>query len=235
MRTLVIGGGEIGNSLFNVLSSEYECDIYDIKYNKNDLCELEKNQYDIIHICFPYNENFIEQVIKYKELFKPKYVVVHSTVPVGTCSDLGAVHSPCLGIHPDLTVSMKTFTKFLGGKDAGAVADYFRRAGMTVYITDKSETTELSKIMCTTYYGMCIEFTKEMKRLCDRFGVPFEFWNLWINNYNQGYERLNHPEYVRPNLVPNMQKIAGHCVMPNTELLENKFTKFLKENNNEDS
>jgi hypothetical protein len=228
--TIVIGGGEIGNSVYNVLSNEYEVDLYDIKYPKGDLEEMEKNTYVYMHICFPYGNDFIEQVNKYKEIFKPKYVIVHSTVRVGTCSDLGAYHSPCLGIHPDLTISMKTFTKFISGGTADGrahLANYFRRAGLTIYLTDKSETTELSKIMCTTYYGMNIEFTKEMKRQCDLYGVPFEFWTIWNNNYNQGYTRLNHPEYVRQNLVPMMSEQGGHCTIPNTKLLDNNFTRLL--------
>ena len=98
---------------------------------------------------------------------------------------------------------------------------------MTIYLTDKSESTELAKIMCTTYYGINVEITKEIKRLCDKFGVPFEFWTLWNNNYNQGYVRLNHPEYVRQNLVPMMSEQGGHCTINNTLLLENNFTRLL--------
>ena len=231
MKTIIIGAGEIGNSLFNVLSKEYECDLYDISYGRQVLKELKLNKYDIMHICFPYSNEFIENVINYKLDFNPKYIVIHSTVPVGTCKDLGVIHSPCLGIHPHLEESMKTFTKFLGGKEASNVSDYFRRAGMKVYITDDSNSTELMKIMSTTYYGVCIEYTKQVKRECDRFGIPFELWTLWTNNYNQGYNKLGYPEYTRPNLVPNMNKIGGHCVKENSHLIENKFTKLIKEEN----
>jgi hypothetical protein len=61
--------------------------------------------------------------------------------------------------------------------------------------------------------------------------VPFEFWTLWTSDYNRGYNKLGNIEYVRPNLNPNMNKIGGHCVLNNTKLLETKFTKFLKEQN----
>lgn len=230
-HTLIIGGGEIGNSLYNVLSAEYECDIYDIKYSRESLVELEKNTYTYVHVCFPYSDKFIEKVNEYKQIFKPKYVIIHSTVPVGTSSDLQAYHSPCIGIHPDLTVSMKVFTKFISGGTPEGLAhlgNYFRRCGMTVYLTDKSETTELSKIMCTSYYGINIEFTKEMKRLCNKYDIPFEFWTIWNNNYNQGYTKLNHPEFVRQNLIPMMNKVGGHCVLPNTLLNSNNMTRFIE-------
>lgn len=228
MKSIILGAGEIGNSLFNILSKEYECDIYDISYERQILKELKLNDYKIMHICFPYSDSFIEDVINYKTIFNPNYIVVHSTVPVGTCKDLGVIHSPCIGIHPHLEESMKTFTKLLGGKEADQVADYFKRAGVKVYLTNDSDSTELMKIMSTTYYGMCIEYTKQVKRECDKFKVPFELWSLWTNNYNEGYEKLGYPEYLRPNLVPNMNKIGGHCVRNNAVFIENKFTELIK-------
>ena len=85
------------------------------------------------------------------------------------------------------------------------------------------------KIMDTTNYGIEVEFVKELKRECKKYNVPFELWSLWVNNYNQGYEKLGYPEYKKPNLIPLMEKIGGHCILPNVGLLDNKFTKFLKE------
>ena len=99
---------------------------------------------------------------------------------------------------------------------------------MKVYITDKQETTELMKILSTTAHGLNIEYTKEVKRLCDENKTPFEMWTMWTDNYNNGYEALGHPEYKRPNLIPVMKKIGGHCVLPNLEFIKSKFTKFLK-------
>lgn len=230
-KTLIIGGGEIGKSLYDVLSKEYDCEMYDIKQSINTYKDLKKSKYKIMHISFPYSNDFIKNVKKYQVDFKPEYTIIHSTVPVGTSRKLGALHSPCTGIHPHLATSMKIFTKYISGKDASEVCDYFRRAGMKVAITDKQETTELTKILCTSFYGVCIEYTKDVKRMCDKYNVPFEFWSLWTNDYNTGYEKLGHKEYTRPNLVPNMKKVGGHCVLNNTELLQTTFTKFIKELN----
>jgi hypothetical protein len=164
-------------------------------------------------------------------LFTPKYTVIHSTVPVGTSRKCNAIHSPCLGVHPYLEKSFKTFTKYLAGENAGEVADYFRRADIKVYITDKPETTELMKMLCTTFYGVCIEYTKDVKRQCDKYGIPFEMWTLWNGNYNTGYKKLGQEQFIRPNLIPVMNKISGHCVMSNTELIETEFTNLLKKLN----
>ena len=216
MKSLIIGQGEIGSSLHQVIGG-------DITDNSNS----NFSEYDLINICFPYSDSFETEVKKYQDRHKAKFTVIHSTVPVGTSSKLNAVHSPCLGIHPHLAESFKTFTKFLGGKNASFVADFFRRKGIKVYITDKSETTELMKIMDTTQYGIEIEFTKELKRLCNEFNVPFELWSTYVNNYNQGYEKLGYPEYKKYNLVPIKGKIQGHCVMQNAELIDSKFAKLL--------
>lgn len=220
MDSIIVGRGEIGKSLHAVLGG----DITDITFLPG--------KYDILHIAFPYkSKEFIDEVKRYQELYSPKYTVIHSTVPVGTSRQCNAIHSPCLGIHPYLEESLKTFTKFLGGENAGAVSDYFRRHNVKVYITDKSETTELMKLLDTTHYGIEIEIVKDIKRQCDKYGVPFEAWSLWVDNYNSGYDKLGHSEYKKPNLIPNMQKIDGHCVMPNTELIETPFTNILKELN----
>lgn len=223
MKSLILGQGEIGSSLHKVIGGDI-VDRYDENTNNN-------LNYDIIHICFPYSDEFVSEVKRYQRLFNAKYTVIHSTVPVGTSRKCNAIHSPCLGVHPYLEKSFTTFTKYLSGEKAGEVADYFRRKNIKVYITDKQETTELMKILCTTKYGVDIEYVKDVKRQCDKYGVPFEMWTLWTENYNEGYKKLGQEQFTRPNLIPNMQRIAGHCVIPNAELLETRFTKLIKELN----
>jgi hypothetical protein len=222
MKTLIIGAGEIGSALLKVLAPRYETDIID----KDEVSVIEP---EIIHICFPYSWNFIDLVREYQERYNPKYTVIHSTVPPGVSRQLGAVHSPVLGIHPQIERGIRTFKKFLSGENASDVADYFRRADLTVYIFDKQETTEAMKILDTTFYGVCLEYTKEVKRVCKELGIPFEAWTIWTDNYNEGYRKLDHKEFTRPNLTPIMQKIGGHCVKPNYDLMDTKFIRFMKE------
>lgn len=231
MKTLIIGYGEIGKSLDEALN--YETTAIDSGGVLSGTFVVTKEA-EIMHICFPYSDKFIEQVKGYQEKYQPKYTVIHSTVPVGTSRQLGAIHSPVIGIHPHLTQSLKTFTKFLGGEQASEVADYFRRSGIKVCITDKPETTELMKILDTTHYGIEIEYVKDIKKQCDKFGVPFEMWSVWVNNYNWGYEVLGYPEYKKPNLTPIMTRQGGHCVLQNCEILETEFTKLIKRLNDQE-
>lgn len=224
--SIIAGLGEVGSSLLNVLKQEYTI----LTLEKGQIFD-DKLDCDILHITFPYSEEFESEVKKYQELYKPQWTVIHSTVPVGTSRKLDAIHSAILGIHPNLESGIRTFTKFLGGEQASEVANYFRRVGLKVYLFDKPEASELMKILDTTFYGVCIEYTKDVKKQCEKYGIPFEAWTIWTNNYNEGYKKLGHSEFTRPNLVPVMTKIGGHCVLPNTNLLETPFTKFLKELN----
>lgn len=225
MKTLIVGAGEIGMSVYRLLEPHYEIKVID---KDNDIGDFEV---EIMHICFPYSDDFMDAVNGYQKKYKPDYTIIHSTVPVGTSRKLFAIHSPCVGIHPHLQQSLLTFTKFLGGEQVGEVAQYFRRAGVKVYLTDNPESTELMKILSTSFYGLCIEWNKEVKLQCAKYEVPFELWTLWTNNYNQGYRQLGYPEYCRPNLIPMKQKIGGHCVLPNLQFLDSKFSEFIKKQN----
>ena len=223
MRTLIIGFGHIGKALSEVL-----VDYKPVCIERNEV----EGTFDIMHICFGYNENFISEVKRYQEKYKPKFTVIHSTTPVGTCRQLNAVHSPVVGIHPHLAKSIKTFKKFLSGEQASEVADYFRRAGCNVYLFDKQETTELLKLSQTTFYSMTIEYTKMLKRICDEKGLSFsEIYTIPVIDYNRGYEELGYPEIKIPNLVPIMTGQGGHCTIPNCDLWTNDFTEFIKAQN----
>jgi hypothetical protein len=217
----VIAGfmGEVGSALMEILEQTYEeVGGIDLENNSRNI----KDQFDILHICFPFKVGkiFESEVVRLQHVFKPKFTIIHSTVPVGTCRTLNAIHSPIRGIHPNLKEGIMTFPKFLGGLDASHVADVFRRAGMKVILCHKSETTELMKLLDTEYYRTCIEFTQKAKMLCDKHKVPFsEAYTLSNLTYNEGYTKLGHSEFVRPVLQPIMLPIGGHCLIPNSKLL----------------
>ena len=221
MRTLIVGAGEIGKALYELVSWQNKT----IMIDKHETTLMRP---DIMHICFAYDNGFVGEVKKYQRFYRPRYTMIHSTVPVGTSRKLNAIHSPIIGMHPFLVEGIKTFPKYIGGKKGDNVADYFRRLGIRVYLFIDQETTELMKLLDTTFYAMCIEYTKDVRKQCEKYAVPFEAWTIWTDEYNKGYQKLGYPEYTRPNLVPVMRKIGGHCLMPNCELIETKFTKLLK-------
>ena len=115
------------------------------------------------------------------------------------------------------------------------MADYFRRAGFDVYITDKQETTEMAKLFSTLTFALEIEIAKENKRLCNEYNVPFEFSTVWIDRINEGLKRMGDERYCRPNLIPIMKKQEGHCTLPNAKILPSVFSDFVLELNKEEA
>ena len=224
--TLIIGAGEVGSSLRRVLEPYYNVEVVDKE--PIDIAEHP----EIIHIFFPYSDNFVEEVRGYQEKYKPQYTVIHSSVPIGTSRKCGSIFSAIVGKHPNLTESLTTFTKFLAGENASMVANYFRRAGMKVYLYDKQEALELAKISQTTFYSLMIEYIKDLKRRCDDKGLSFsEVYTLPSLDYNRGYEELGNPEFKMPLLVPIQTKQGGHCTRNNCDLWETPFTQLIKELN----
>ena len=213
-KDLIIGMGEVGTALWYVLHPFHTIATIDLKGEIR--CKPQ-----ILHICFPFSKKFISEVKRYQKLYKPKFTIIHSTVPIGTSRRCGAIHSPIRGMHPKLEESLRMFPKFLGGKDASKVADYFRKAGMKVILVDKQETTEALKLFDTEYYKVVIEFCHRVKKYCDFYELNFsDIYRLGNLTYNEGYAKLGYPEYTRPILEPIRGPISGHCVLPNSALLK---------------
>ena len=226
-KHLIIGSGEVGRSLFNVLKLHYDVFLRD----KND--DL-SGKFDVIHICYPYNKNFTKISKSYILKYKPDLIIIHSTVPVGITKkiSLTAVHSPIRGLHPNLEKGIKTFVKYFGGKKAKEAAKIFSNMGIKTQHFAKSETTELLKILDTTYYGWNIIFAKEVKRICDKLKLNFDdVYTIANKDYNNGYIKLGKSNVVRPVLKPIPGKIGGHCVVQNCDLLNDWITKIIKERN----
>lgn len=214
MKSLVIGRGEVGKALWSILIENYLTETID----QGDKVQ---GEFEIMHICFGYSDKFIDYVKQYQEKYKPKFTVIHSTVPTGTSRKVNAIHSPIRGLHPNLEGGIRTFAKFLGGSEATGVADYFRRCGLKVILCDAQETTEALKLFDTEYYRVCIEFAQRVKKYCDKHGLNFhEVYTLGNQTYNEGYTKLGMPEVVRPVLQPIMKEIGGHCLLPNKELIK---------------
>ena len=216
MKSLILGNGEVGKALMSVLCESYRGITY-----LQDKEDLNYGEQDLLHICFPFSDEFISEVKRYQELYKPKFVVVHSTTPVGICRQLGAIHSPVIGQHPFLEEGIKTFPKMLGGEQSSDVADYFRRAGLKTVLFDKSETTEAAKLFLTEYYRECINFAKRVKNYADKHNLSFsEIYRIPNEIYNEGYKKLGYEEFIRPVLQPIMTPTGGHCVSQNSELIK---------------
>ena len=226
MKIGIVGHGQVGQAVAKLYSETdttktwFSFDkilIYDPYQGMMD----DISDVDILNVCIPYTKDFVSIV---KDLPTPNwYTVIHSTVPVGTTEKFGHkfLHSPVRGVHPNLYEGLKTFVKFIGGDEqlAEAYSGHLKTLGIETHICKDAKTTELSKLADTTYYGLCIAFTSDMKKLCDEYDLDFmEVMTKYNNTYNEGYKKLGKPNVVRPVLYPT-DKIGGHCVIPNAKLL----------------
>lgn len=219
MKQYIIGLGEVGGALLEILQTEFEVFTYDIGRDQ-ELPVVPGVK--VLHICFPYSSSFIAKVKEYYEALRPEYVVIHSTVPVGTTRQCGNdfVHSPIRGKHPKLAESVKVFAKFFGGLCAKEVAAIFDQIGIRTVVTEKSEETEAMKLWDTEIYREAILLNRKIYRYCAEKGLDFNIvYTLANKTYNEGYSKMGNPEYAKYILKYTEGPIGGHCVEPNHYLL----------------
>lgn len=234
----ILGYGEIGSSIGRIVEEKHEVTAQDPRLGK----KFDK-KFDVMHVCVPFIDKFMDIVAGAIKEHKPKLTIIESTVQVGTTRKIAeatkasVVHSPCRGVHPNLTEGIKTFVKFVGAtnkEDAKAAAEHYASLGIKAEVCDSPEDTELGKIMSTTYYMANIVFCKEVARLCKEKGLNFDHvYTKFNNTYNEGYVKLGMPHVVRPVLKAMPGKVGGHCLRPNVELLnkyaEDKLFRLLQE------
>ena len=211
---VVVGLGETGRPLFNVLKATYPDTFgYDLK---EVIGEWDGEPVGVMNICLPYFDNFVEIVKEYQAKFRPVITIIHSTVPIGTTAQIPhAVHSPILGKHDNMEHSIRSFTKWIGGNTPHIVSGYFNVTGMNTRCVYSSETTEALKLFCLAEYGMSIAFAQYKKDVCDKYGIDYENVLVWAENYNDHVS----PDLRRPLITPPNGKIGGHCVVQNTRHL----------------
>lgn len=194
---------------------------------------------EVFHVCVPWNKNFIKIVKKEIKGIKPKLIIIHSTVPVGTTKKIGssAVHSPIRGVHPHLHEGIKTFVKYIGADDAKAgeaAKKHLENLGIKTKILSSSLASEALKLWDTTQYGWFIVLNKEIKKWCGKSGLDFdEIYTEANKSYNDGYRKLGREEVVRPYLKYMPGPVGGHCVIQNCRLLDSEIAKFVLKKNSE--
>lgn len=219
MEHLIIGNGEIGKALQEI----FKCDARDVE-------DIPVKKYDVLHISIPNSKKFIKIVQGYKKLYKAKYVVVHSTVPVGTCKKGGFIHSPVTGVHPHLTKSLKTFTKFISNKK---LSEEFKKYGIPAVYVKGSDNTEAGKLYALAIYGLNVLIEKEIHQFCQSNKLNYDVvYRQFIKMYNEGYKKMGMNHIKMYELTHKKGKIGGHCVVQNAPLLKTPLTRVLVRENN---
>lgn len=217
---MIIGFGEIGNAVRAVTG---DTAILDLNFQENLVEDV-----DIMHICFPYSEDFIAQVNHYIQEWMPKHIVIWSTLPIGITKQIPkAVHSPVEGKHPDLEMSIRMMERWIGANDHDEALffhDYFVNLGLRTRTVSNSDYTEALKLLSTTEYGVNIVFAAYKARVAEAIGMDYELTKEWNRAYNRLYKDLGMEKRFQKFVLDAPKgKIGGHCVRQNTYLLENQF------------
>jgi len=213
---LVVGAGQVGTAVHQVLSRAHDAAI-------RDVAPVDATA-DVLHICFPWSGRFVADVRAYRLAHAADLVVVHSTVPVGTCDPHGWVHSPVRGRHPHLAEGLLTFAKHFGGGRAAEAAKPFEAAGCDVAVHPRAADTEAAKLFELCSYGFAIAFEKAVHAYCAERGLDFDaVYTAFRESYNDGYIALGHPKFVQPVLRHVPGPIGGHCIVPSMALLDHPF------------
>lgn len=221
--TLILGRGEVGNSLYEVLKNVYPVWCQDIRKELKVMKNCPETV-DVLHVCVRYDEDFQTTVGAATFKYKPRIVNICTTVPPHIMHSLEKTgnhfcHSTTRGLHPDLQESIKVITKHVGGKMAPELAAYFREAGIPVTTHARARTTALLHILNNVHYGVNLMFADEAAKICRLYGVDFFDYLLYTKSNNDGYSELGHPTKVRPILTAPGGRIGGHCVTHSATLI----------------
>lgn len=214
-RHLIIGAGQIGSALFEVLKEKHDISIRDVE------C-VPESHFDVLHICFPDSRAFLENVRSYQTIYMPELTILHSSVKVGTTNDLGlrVVYSPIRGRHPNLKTEMRKFTKFVAGWDIGDVdraCAIFEACGWETQAFDNPSTLEMLKLLSNVHMGLEIAWRQEIERM----GCDAEAYGLWEETYRNGYMKLGQHNLMRP--LMRSDPIGGHCILECTKILKEQI------------
>jgi len=246
-KVLVVGLGETGLPLYELLKECGKFTVYGFDINSAKMREIGQapselpSKVDVIHVCIPCigQQKFVDIVAENAERFKPKLVIIHSTVPPGTtmkvyesCGKCLVAHSPIRGVHKSqeyMKWELERWTKYVGGvtPEAGDEADrHLRKLGLRTKVLKGSIQTELAKMFETTYRAWMIVCFQEMHRISRHYGADFDEVVDFI-------EDTHRVRFDRPVMYPGV--IGGHCLVPNIELLlkyhDSKLLRLILESN----
>ena len=234
MTDIVLGMGEVGETLFDLLvDRKFDCIGIDLdnskckNYTENET--IENPQY--LHVCLPGElTGFTDIVVNWVNKIKnTKVVIIHSTVKPGTTKSIQEklsipiLFSPVRGVHRRFLDDIKKYTKFISFD--GTEIDSKIKTGLEnrfekVDWMSTTKTAELAKILVdTTYYGWLINYAQITKMICEKENVDFdEMWKF----ADEIHENLGN----RPKMFPGI--IGGHCVIPNLNLVEYENLDMIK-------
>ena len=241
---LVVGLGEVGLPLFELLKQSNKFDLYCWDIDKEKMQDSQQDnlpkKVDVMYICYRCGKqaDFVNITENYVKKFNPELTIINSTVPPGTTKRIHkllgghVVHSPIRGMHESRAImkrDMLFWTKYIGGVDTESselARRHFEELGLKTKILKSSIDTELAKIFSTTYRAWMIACFQELHRISRAFGADFD----QVTDFLEDTHKVR---FDRPVHFPGV--IGGHCLVSNSELLlesyDSEFVKLILRSN----
>ena len=234
------GLGEIGKPILQLISKKIPAVGYDINQklmDKKKFNKYKKLETSLLHVCIPFTNKFVPNIISLHKNFKPEIIVIHSTISLGTTSKLQhllpipVIYSATRGVHKRMLHDLKRYTKFYAlGKDApqaslasSSYSKLMKKCGVKTKKMSNPLTLELAKIIAdTSYYGWLINYAQLSNMIAVENKVDYdEMWSF----ADEIHKYLGN----RPKMYPGF--IGGHCVIPNIDLIHNQTLDLIKKLN----
>ena len=240
-KDVVVGLGEIGSPILKLISKATAAIGHDINpklVDQKKQKKFESLEPRFLHICIPFNENFQKNVIDLHNQYKPKAIVIHSTISPGTTKRLQEklqtpiIYSATRGVHKRMLNDLKRYTKFFAiepdvPNEKWASTEYtklLKKCGVKTKKMTNPITLELAKIVVdTSYYGWLINYAQLSNMIAIKHDVDYdEMWSF--------ADEINKFLGNRPKMFPGF--IGGHCVIQNLPLINNEALNMIDEINN---
>jgi len=230
-KDIVVGLGEIGSPILKVLSKGFPTVGFDINpklMNKKKFDKVRVIKTEFLHICIPYNDNFVKTIVKMANHHNPDGIIIHSTISTYTTEKIQKklkipiIYSASRGVHKRMFIDIRRYTKFYSvyewaPKSYWASKTFVKRMKQIGIKTKKMSnplTLELAKIVVdTSYYGWLINYAQISNMIAIKHKVNYdEMWSF----ADEIHKFLGN----RPKMYPGF--IGGHCVIPNLDLMKDK-------------
>jgi len=208
--------GQVGSALWHLLSKAYH--VFPLDPGLGYVGP--EHPLDHLHVCLPFTDTFIDDVMVWIAQYEPVLVVIHSTVMPGTTRvvyeavqshqmSCSVVVAPTTGEHPHLGEQLLTYLKVLGGLPDGAsdmAAIALMSAGFRVAAFTTPEDVEWGHLLGLAREGLDVAWTQGIQSLCQRESLNLKHVLYgWTEMENEGRLHLKQLERLHPMTLAGLE------------------------------